>query len=89
MSISNFCASEAIKICGKCGDGIGFEDVLKVQNLTLQSLKESEAKVALIETQIANVTAKLVGNLTLTESALIKVRKYDDILHQTEQILYW
>lgn len=88
IAIANICESELAKICHLCGEGIEFQDVLKSQNMTLEALKENDGKVELILEEINNLTTATF-DLQLTDYQLYKNQRYDQLLYETEQILYW
>ena len=66
-----------------------FKEILNVQNVTLEDLKESENLVQDLQDQLAILTRNVTENLRIPEQALVKMLMYEEVLHQTDQILYW
>ena len=89
LAIANYCGDEKQSFCFQCGSGVDFKEILNVQNVTLEDLKESENLVQDLQDQLAILTRNVTENLRIPEQALVKMLMYEEVLHQTDQILYW
>ena len=89
VAIASYCGDEKQSFCFQCGSGVDFKDILTIQNMTLTDLKESENRVHELQNQLAILTRNVTENLRMPEQALVKMLMYDEVLHQTDQILYW
>ena len=87
--IATYCGSGAVIVCSFCGDGIDYKDILAAQNMTLLKIQQNHEELKRLEVQIADLTAEAVQRFKLTQKAMRKAKKYEEVLRQTEQILYW
>lgn len=90
--IAGYCGDEDRSLCLQCGPGITFRDILSVQNITESHLIESENQVAELQNQLAMLTkniTELTQSLQMPEQAMVKMLMYEEVLQQTDQILYW
>ena len=90
--IAGYCGDEDRSLCLQCGPGITFRDILRVQNITESHLIESENQVAELQNQLAMLTkniTELTQSLQMPEQAMVKMLMYEEVLQQTDQILYW
>lgn len=65
---------------------------MSVQNITESHLIESENQVAELQNQLAMLTkniTELTQSLQMPEQAMVKMLMYEEVLQQTDQILYW
>ena len=89
-SLSGYCGSNAVEICKHCRSFITYENILKIMNKTNNVLKEREETLMHLNRDFQDMAELLVKDIpNQHEVDLVRIRKYEDVLHQTDQILYW
>ena len=97
LAISEICNSgeDVVKIrCEECQPGEDFENILQYQNITEKYLTEYQQKVIEqikeIDQNLDDINSKFMDESeVLPESSRRKILQYDDILAETDMILYW
>jgi hypothetical protein len=86
---SAYCGSEAgLLTCDYCGAGVEFLDVLEAQNKTMENLEAVKEVVKNFDREVINISVTASKYFELGDG-IRDVLKYDELLQQTDELLYW